>query len=81
MATTTSSRHTHRLGSIWVSPETKLALDRLSVETGKSINELDWCQNGHDKGLYYDPNSDETDSWGYPEPCDPGTKNAIKWAL
>lgn len=37
-----------------------------------------WCVNGHDKGAYYDPNSDETDSWGYPVACDPSTKGAIK---
>lgn len=37
-----------------------------------------WCANGHDKGAYYDPTSDETDSWGYPLPCDPSTKGAVK---
>lgn len=37
-----------------------------------------WCVNGHDKGLYYDPKSTETDSWGYPMPCDPSTSGAIK---
>ena len=37
-----------------------------------------WCQNGHDKGLFYEKDSDETDSWGYPAPCDPKTKNAEK---
>lgn len=37
-----------------------------------------WCVEGHDKGYYYDPNSDEVDSWGYPVPCDPSTKGAIK---
>lgn len=37
-----------------------------------------WCLEGHDKGLYYDPNSDETDNWGYPAPCDPSTAGAVK---
>lgn len=37
-----------------------------------------WCQEGHDKGYFYDPKSEETDSWGYPVPCDPDTKGAIK---
>lgn len=38
-----------------------------------------WCTTGHDKGYYYDPNSDETDSYGYPVPVDPKTnKNAVK---
>lgn len=37
-----------------------------------------WCVNGHDKGLHYDPKSTETDNWGYPVPCDPSTKGAVK---
>lgn len=37
-----------------------------------------WCVEGHDKGYYYDPKSTETDSWGYPIPCDPNTSGAIK---
>lgn len=37
-----------------------------------------WCVNGHDKGMSYDPKSEETDSWGYPVPCDPDQKGAIK---
>jgi hypothetical protein len=37
-----------------------------------------WCQEGHDKGLFYDPKSTETDSWGYPVPCDPKTPGAVK---
>lgn len=37
-----------------------------------------WCRNGHDKGLWYDPNSDETDAYGYPEPVAPDSKGAIK---
>lgn len=37
-----------------------------------------WCAEGHDKGLYYDPSSEETDSWGYPAPCDPETSGAVK---
>jgi predicted DNA-binding protein len=32
--------HTHRLGSLWVTPETGAALDRLSAESGKSINQI-----------------------------------------
>lgn len=32
--------HTHRLGSLWVKPETAAALDRRAAETGKSINEI-----------------------------------------
>jgi hypothetical protein len=31
-----------------------------------------WCSEGHDKGFYYDPNSDEKDDWGYPIPCEEG---------
>lgn len=37
-----------------------------------------WCQNGHDKGLYYDPNTEEKDDWGYFIPCDPETPGAVK---
>lgn len=38
-----------------------------------------WCSEGHDKGAFYDPNSDLTDDWGYPIPVDPKTnKNAVK---
>lgn len=36
----TAKQFSHRLGSIWVTPETAFALDRLSAETGKSINEI-----------------------------------------
>jgi hypothetical protein len=36
-----------------------------------------WCQNGHDKGLYYTEDAEE-DSWGYPKPCDPKTSKAEK---
>lgn len=37
-----------------------------------------WCVNGHDKGMWYDPKSDETDSWGYPTPVEEGTSGAVK---
>lgn len=37
-----------------------------------------WCKNGHEKGLHYDPESDETDDFGWPIPCDPSAKNAVK---
>ena len=37
-----------------------------------------WCQNGHDKGLYYDPANEEKDDWGYFIPCDPETPGAVK---
>lgn len=37
-----------------------------------------FCQNGHDKGASYDPNSEETDSWGYPQAVDPNSKGAVK---
>lgn len=37
-----------------------------------------WCRNGHDKGLWYDPNSDETDAYGYPEPVAADSKGAVK---
>lgn len=42
MATTTRKpvQHSHRLGSIWVTPEMKAALDRLSVASGRSMNEI-----------------------------------------
>lgn len=35
-------------------------------------------ENGHEKGLWYDPDSDEKDSWGWAEPVAPGTKGAVK---
>jgi predicted DNA-binding protein len=38
-ATTTKQQHSHRLGSIWVTPEMAAQLDRLSATTGRSINE------------------------------------------
>lgn len=34
-------------------------------------------ENGHEKGLWYDPDSDETDSWGWAEPVAEGTKGAV----
>lgn len=34
-----------------------------------------WCMNGHDKGFNYVENGEE-DSWGYPIPVEPGTKNS-----
>ena len=37
-----------------------------------------WCRQGHDKGLSYDPSSNETDDWGYPLPCDPADPKAVK---
>lgn len=37
-----------------------------------------WCVNGHDKGAYYDPDSDEEDAWGWPAYADPDDPNAIK---
>lgn len=36
-----------------------------------------WCQNGHDKGMYYTEDAEE-DNWGYPLPCDSRTKGAEK---
>ena len=35
-------------------------------------------ENGHEKGLYYDPDSEEKDAWGWAEPVDPDTKGAVK---
>lgn len=38
-----------------------------------------WCaENGHEKGLSYDPKSDETDDYGYAAPVDPSDSKAIK---
>lgn len=38
-----------------------------------------WCEeNGHEKGLFYDPDSDETDEWGWAIPVDPESKGAVK---
>lgn len=34
-------------------------------------------ENGHEKGLWYDPNSDEKDAWGWAEPVAEGTKGAV----
>lgn len=34
-------------------------------------------ENGHEKGLYYDPNSEEKDDWGWAEPIDPSNKKAV----
>lgn len=37
-----------------------------------------WCADaGHEKGLYYDPNSDEEDDWGWALPVEEGTKGAV----
>jgi hypothetical protein len=36
-----------------------------------------WCSQGHEKGLYYDPKSDEKDAWGWPEPVDSTEKGAV----
>lgn len=35
-------------------------------------------EQGHEKGLYYDPDSDEKDAWGWAEPVDPAQKGAVK---
>lgn len=37
-----------------------------------------WCSEGHEKGLFYDPDSDEEDSWGWPMPISESAKNAVK---
>lgn len=37
-----------------------------------------WCQNGHDKGAFYDPKSTEEDAYGWPLAVDPGTTGAVK---
>lgn len=37
-----------------------------------------WCSEGHDKGMSYDPDSEEEDSWGYPMPVAATAKNAQK---
>lgn len=34
-------------------------------------------ENGHEKGLYYDPDSEEKDGWGWAEPVEEGSKNAV----
>lgn len=34
-------------------------------------------ENGHEKGLWYDPNSEEKDSWGWALPVEPNTKGAM----
>lgn len=34
-------------------------------------------ENGHEKGLYYDPKSDDKDEWGWAEPVDPTSKGAV----
>lgn len=36
-----------------------------------------WCSQGHEKGLYYDPNNKETDDWGWPEPVKETDKGAV----
>lgn len=36
-----------------------------------------WCSQGHEKGMHYDPKSDEVDTWGWPLPCEPSTKGAV----
>lgn len=35
-------------------------------------------ENGHEKGLWYDPKSEEKDAWGWALPVEPGTKGAEK---
>lgn len=40
-----------------------------------------WCfciEQGHEKGLWYDPNSDEKDAWGWALPVEPESKGAVK---
>lgn len=37
-----------------------------------------YCSQGHEKGLWYDPSSDDTDNWGWPEPVEQGAKGAIQ---
>jgi Ribbon-helix-helix protein, copG family len=39
-ATKSAKQYSHRLGSIWVTPETAAALDRRSATSGQSINEI-----------------------------------------
>lgn len=36
-----------------------------------------WCQEGHDKGLFYTEDA-ARDDWGYYEPTDPADKSAVK---
>lgn len=43
---------------------------------------LTFCyENGHEKGLYYDPDSTETDSWGWAMPTTPDDPKAVKCML
>ena len=37
-----------------------------------------WCANGHEKGYFYVPGSEEDDGWGFFIPVDPSTKGAVK---
>lgn len=37
-----------------------------------------FCNEGHEKGLFYDPKSTEKDSWGYPIPVESNTPGAVK---
>lgn len=37
-----------------------------------------FCDQGHEKGMYYDPKSEEKDEYGYAVPADPSSKNAVK---
>lgn len=37
-----------------------------------------WCVNGHDKGLFYDPDEDETDNFGFPLPTEESNPKAVK---
>lgn len=37
-----------------------------------------WCEEGHEKGLYYVPGKEEDDGWGFFLPVDPSTKGAVK---
>jgi len=59
----------------------------VGVMLGKSActigKEHDWgfwwfCSEGHEKGLYYDPDSDEEDDWGWPVPVSESDAKAVK---
>lgn len=55
-------------------------LGKSTCQVGKEHGWGFWffCSRGHEKGLWYDPDSDEEDEWGYPIPVQEGSKNAVK---
>lgn len=67
-----------RAGIYWaVSVGVMLGVAECSVCASQFSSWFPWCFGGHEKGLFYDPDDDSVDEYGWPEPVEEGTKNAI----